>query len=52
MIVDLSYSRHAESAYANAKPVVMSGQGHGFTGKNKTEAARLSYEFILQTMGQ
>lgn len=51
-IVDLSYSQHAESVYANAELVVMSGQGHGFTGKNKAEAARLSYEFILQTMEQ
>lgn len=51
-VVNLSYSQHAESVYEDAELIVMPGQGHGFTGKTKTEAARLTYDFILQTIGQ
>lgn len=46
--VDLSYSEHAQGVYQNAELVVMSGQGHGFTGKQKTEATKLTYRFVLE----
>lgn len=51
-IVDLSYSQHAETVYADAQLIVMDGQGHGFTGKNKAEATKLAYDFILNHLAK
>ena len=49
-VVDLSYSERAEKVYPNAELVVLSGQGHGFTGAGKTEAAKLTFDFIIRTI--
>lgn len=45
-VVDISYGRRAAETYPNAKFHCLPGENHGFSGKGKLEAARLSYEFI------
>lgn len=45
-VVDISYGRRAAETYPNAKFHCLPGENHGFSGKGKLEAARLSFEFI------
>lgn len=47
-VVDLSYSERAAEVYPHAELVVLSGQGHGFTGTGKTEATKLTFDFIIK----
>lgn len=45
-VVDISYGRKAAEVYPNAEFHCLHGENHGFSGKGKLEAARLSYVFI------
>ena len=45
-VVDISYGKRAAETYPDAKFHCLPGENHGFSGKGKLEAARLSYEFI------
>lgn len=45
-VVNISYGKRAAETYPNAVFHSMPGENHGFSGKGKLEAARLSYEFI------
>lgn len=51
-VVDISYGRRAAETYPNAKLHCMPGEKHGFSGKGKLEAARLSYEFIRKLISK
>lgn len=44
--VNISYGKRAAETYPNAVFHCMPGENHGFSGKGKLEAARLSFEFI------
>ena len=45
-VVPIEYGRRAAETYTNAEIVTFSGEIHGFTGKGKLRAAKLSYEFF------
>ena len=47
-IVPLRYSEKAAETYANARLVVLPGQGHGFTGASKHDALAMETEFFLK----
>lgn len=49
-VVDISYGKHAAEIYPNAQFQCLPGENHGFSGKGKLEAARLSYAFIMKQM--
>lgn len=42
----MSYGRKAAEVYKNAKYVELPGETHGFMGKGKKEAAKLTYQFL------
>ncbi len=45
-IVPLRYSQRAAEVFPNAELIVMPGQGHGFTGKSRTEAMETEADFF------
>lgn len=45
-VVDVSYGRRAAEVYKNAEYVELPGEIHGFMGKGKKEAAKLTYQFL------
>lgn len=45
-VVDVSYGRRAAEVYKNAEYVELPGKIHGFMGKGKKEAAKLTYQFL------
>ena len=49
-VVDVSYGQRAAQTYSNAEFVGLAGENHGFSGKGKLEAARLSHAFIQKQM--
>lgn len=49
-VVDVSYGRRAAEVYPHARFELFPGETHGFTGRGKLRAARLSYEFFLEQM--
>lgn len=44
--VNISYAGRAADAYEHAEFVCLPGEIHGFTGKGRKEAAKLSYQFL------
>lgn len=49
--VDVSYGRRAAEVYKNAEYVELPGEIHGFMGKGKKEAAKLTYQFLESVRG-
>lgn len=49
-VVDISYGKRAAEIYPNGDFLCLHGENHGFSGKGKLEAARLSYTFIMEQM--
>lgn len=45
-VVDVSYGRRAAEVYKNAEYMELPGEIHGFMGKGKKEAAKLTYQFL------
>lgn len=50
-VVDVSYGRRAADVYKNAEYVELPGEIHGFMGKGKKEAAKLTYQFLERVRG-
>ena len=49
-IVPVSYSQRALDCYDDARLVVLPGQGHGFREGGNPEAARITLEFLAETL--
>ena len=49
-IIDVSCAHKAAEIYDHAELNILSGQPHGFDGRGKMQAARMTYEFLLQNM--
>lgn len=49
-VVPLSYSKHAEELYRDAKLIVINGAGHGFDGDDSKQAGYESRDFVLKIL--
>lgn len=49
-IIDVSCAHKAAKIYEHAELHILPGQPHGFDGKGKMQAVRMTYEFLLKNM--